>query len=137
MSAQCPFLFRNIFLNNISNPSSAIATPLREELFSEFPINEELGLEFPENEFAPEFPENEFAPEFVPEWNLIPDGDGKMHLANLHEEQEPEIAPLWNVNTDVIFRLFTSSNPTTGQVLTVGNAASITNSNFVAGNPTR
>lgn len=135
MSAHCPFLFRNIILNYIS--SSAIATPLREELFSEFPINEELGLEFPENEFAPEFPENEFAPEFVPEWNLIPDGDGKMHLANLHEEQEPEIAPLWNVNTDVIFRLFTSSNPTTGQVLTVGNAASISNSNFVAGNPTR
>lgn len=106
---------------------SAIATPLREEVFQGF------------QEFLPQgadFGENEFGPEFVPEWNLIPDGDGNMHLANLHEE-DPEIAPLWNVNTDVIFRLFTNTNPTAGQILTVGNAASISNSNFRSAVPTR
>ena len=94
------------------------------------------GPEFPEDESAPEFPENEFGPEFVPEWNLIPDGDGHMHLSNLHEE-DPTINPTWNVNNDVIFRLFTARNPTAGQVLTVGNAASITNSQFRANEPTR
>lgn len=105
-----------------------MATPL--------PLENEFAREFPEDEFAVEFMENDFGPEYVPEWNLIPDGDGNMHLSNLHEE-DPTIAPLWNVNSDVIFRLFTARNPTAGQILTVGNAASITNSQFRAGEQTR
>lgn len=102
----------------------------------EFPENED-DLEFPENELAPEFPpQTEMGPEFVPEWNLIADGDGNMHLSNLHEE-DPTINPTWNANSDVIFRLFTARNPTAGQILTVGNAASITNSQFRANEQTR
>lgn len=100
------------------------------------PYEDEFAREFPEDEFAVEFPENDFGPEFVPEWNLIPDGDGNLHLANLHEE-DPTIESLWNPNTDVIFRVFTARNPTAGQVLTVGNAASVSNSNFRANEPTR
>lgn len=115
---------------------AAFATPLARWETEAF-ADGEFVPELADGEFVPEeFPVEEFGPEFVPEWNLIPDGDGNMHLANLHEE-EPEIAPLWNVNTDVIFRVFTRRNPTAGQVITVGNAASVTNSNFRASDPTR
>lgn len=120
-------------LESLNISVAAFATPLTRW------GNEEFGEEFmpeSESELLAEFPVEEFGPEFVPEWNLIPDGDGNMHLANLHEE-DPEIAPLWNVNTDVIFRVFTRRNPTAGQVITVGNAASVSNSNFRASDPTR
>lgn len=59
-----------------------------------------------------------------------------MHLSNLHEE-DPTIEPFFDVNSGVIFRLFTARNPTAGQVLTVGNAASVSNSNFRGNEPTR
>ncbi|XP_055594604.1 pancreatic triacylglycerol lipase-like [Uranotaenia lowii] len=74
-----------------------------------------------------------------PRWELIPDGNGNLKMVNLAEnslaEDDSEIVPLFNPNTDIIYRLFTRSNPTNPQILT--NAASIQASNFNPAHPTR
>lgn len=80
---------------------------------------------------SPEFPEATSTDE---EWALVPDGDGDMHMVNLREELEA--APFFNAD-QVIFRLFTRRNPTSGQVLTLNNAGSVSNSQFRTGHPTR
>ncbi|XP_065073467.1 pancreatic triacylglycerol lipase-like [Ochlerotatus camptorhynchus] len=71
--------------------------------------------------------------------SLIQDDAGNMHLVNpdpytvVDEQYEPFFTP----ETDVIFRLFTRSNPVHGQVLQWNNPATVTNSNFNPAHPTR
>ena len=72
----------------------------------------------------------------------MPDGDGRLHLVDLNpftpdERVDVEPEPAFNAEADVIFRVFTRANPTSGQVITLNNAASLSNSNFNSGNPTR
>ncbi|XP_052863800.1 pancreatic triacylglycerol lipase-like [Anopheles cruzii] len=73
-------------------------------------------------------------------WQLVPSGDGRLHLINTNpydvpEMDEPEM--LFNPQQDIIFRLFTRANPTQPQILQLNNAASISGSNFNAAHPTR
>ncbi|KFB37748.1 hypothetical protein ZHAS_00005062 [Anopheles sinensis] len=74
-------------------------------------------------------------------WKLVPDESGRLHLVNGNPydlpENENEIEPLFNAETDVIFRLFTRRNPAHGQILEWNNPASVQNSNFIASHPTR
>uniref|UniRef100_A0AAG5DKA1 Lipase domain-containing protein n=1 Tax=Anopheles atroparvus TaxID=41427 RepID=A0AAG5DKA1_ANOAO len=75
-------------------------------------------------------------------WHLVPDANGRLHLVNTNPYNLPEdsvvsVAPLFNPEQDLIFRLFTQANPTTAQVLEFGNPASIAGSNFNPANPTR
>lgn len=67
-------------------------------------------------------------------WNLVPDGDGKLHVVDINEE--PLIEPIWNPETDTRFMLFTRSNPTSGQQVT-WTSQSIQNSNFNSAHPVR
>jgi len=63
------------------------------------------------------------------DWHLVPDADGKLHLVDIRAldmEVEPRFVPF----TDVIFRLFTTSNPTAPQVITIYNDAQLLASNF-------
>lgn len=98
---------------------------------------EELGSEFV-NELGEEFvPAPEVVgPEDADQWHLLFDGDGNLRIVDVYEPED-EITPFFNVNTDVIFRVFTRRNPTAGQVITIGNAASIANSQFTSAHPTR
>uniref|UniRef100_A0A182YJC7 Lipase domain-containing protein n=1 Tax=Anopheles stephensi TaxID=30069 RepID=A0A182YJC7_ANOST len=74
-------------------------------------------------------------------WKLVPDESGRLRLINTNPyaipENDNEVEPLFNPETDVIFRLFTRRNPAHGQVLQWNNPASVQNSNFVASHPTR
>uniref|UniRef100_A0A0E4C745 Lipase domain-containing protein n=4 Tax=gambiae species complex TaxID=44542 RepID=A0A0E4C745_ANOGA len=72
-------------------------------------------------------------------WMLIPDGNGRLHLANLNpynmDETVPE--PHFTAATDTIFRLYTRSNRDTPQVVGLNDAGSLSGSNFNAAHPTR
>uniref|UniRef100_A0A182S672 Lipase domain-containing protein n=1 Tax=Anopheles maculatus TaxID=74869 RepID=A0A182S672_9DIPT len=74
-------------------------------------------------------------------WKLVPDESGRLRLVNTNPyaipENHNEVEPLFNPETDVIFRLFTRRNPAHGQVVQWNNPASVQNSNFVASHPTR
>ncbi|XP_052892536.1 pancreatic triacylglycerol lipase-like [Anopheles moucheti] len=74
-------------------------------------------------------------------WKLVPDESGRLRLININPYDIPEndnvVEPLFNPETDVIFRLFTRRNPAHGQVLDWNNPASVQNSNFIASHPTR
>lgn len=76
-----------------------------------------------------------FASPIEHKWNLIPDGDGQMHLIDA-APQVVEVEPLFNPEVDTRFLLFTRSNPTAAQTIT-WTAASIQGSNFNANHPTR
>ncbi|EAT41284.1 AAEL007063-PA [Aedes aegypti] len=71
--------------------------------------------------------------------SLIRDEAGNLHLVNPdpYTVIEENLEPLFTPETDVIFRLFTRSNPVHGQILQWNNAASVSNSNFNAAHPTR
>ena len=68
-------------------------------------------------------------------WNLMPDGDGQMHVIDAAPELQ-EAEPFFNAEVDTTFLLFTRSNPTTGQRIT-WTAASISGSNFNSAHSTR
>ncbi|XP_055594606.1 phospholipase A1 member A-like [Uranotaenia lowii] len=72
-------------------------------------------------------------------WELVPTIEGRFTLVHVDpfnlEPEEPEF--LFVPETDVIFRLFTRSNPTEPQFLELGNSGSISGSNFNPANPTR
>lgn len=68
-------------------------------------------------------------------WNLIPDGDGQMHLIDASPQVE-EIEPMFNAEVDTGFLLFTRSNPTAAQRIT-WTAGSIDGSNFNRNHPVR
>lgn len=62
------------------------------------------------------------------DWHLIPDADGKIHLVDIHP-LDSDIEPQFNAFNDVVFRLFTRSNPTP-QVIGINNNAQLSSSNF-------
>lgn len=68
-------------------------------------------------------------------WNLIPNGDGKMHLVDANPTME-QAEPFFNAVTDTAFLLFTRTNPTVAQRIT-WTEGSILNSNFNPNHPVR
>lgn len=66
------------------------------------------------------------------DWRLIPDTDYKLHLVNVNE-LPTEIVPTFVGERDIIFRLFTSSNPVVPQQIQIRNDAQLQSSFF---NPT-
>lgn len=70
-----------------------------------------------------------------PEYAMIPEEDGTWKLVNIHDDPEPE--SFFTPANDIIFSVFTSANPTQGQVIQWNSPASILASNFNAANPTR
>jgi len=70
------------------------------------------------------------------DWHLVPDTDGRMHLVDINNV-DMEAEPLFNAETDVIFRLWTRDNPTAGQVVGLNNNAQLAASNFLASRQTR
>lgn len=67
------------------------------------------------------------------DWHLVPDGEGNMHLVNIHDV-DGNVEPSFVAFDQVVFRLFTVNNPTAAQIITIYNDAQLTNSFF---NPTR
>ncbi|XP_055528073.1 pancreatic lipase-related protein 2-like [Wyeomyia smithii] len=75
-------------------------------------------------------------------WQLVPNADGFLHLVNINPYNLPDVDPNEPVPTfvpeeDIVFRLFTRSNPTAHQLLQIGNPSSITGSNFNSAHQTR
>lgn len=68
---------------------------------------------------------------------MIPDALGNMHLVDIKNYDVDEIVPAFNAFNDVVFRLFTRSNPTTPQVIVINNHAQLINSNFNVAHPSR
>lgn len=68
------------------------------------------------------------------DWHLVPDGEGKMHMVNIHDADDVNVEPSFVAFDQVIFRLFTRNNPTAAQVINIYNDAQLTNSFF---NPVR
>uniref|UniRef100_A0A1B0DR54 Uncharacterized protein n=3 Tax=Phlebotomus papatasi TaxID=29031 RepID=A0A1B0DR54_PHLPP len=100
-------------------------------------------LGFPEGLLPPglpleAMPEEEFVPVIDnEEWAMIPDAEGHFHLVNVKEAMEAEPENFYNPETDIVYLLFTRSNPTSGQTIIRNNAASLANSNFNPNHPTR
>jgi hypothetical protein len=65
---------------------------------------------------------------------MVPDGEGKLHVVDIHSKYNVE--PSFNPETDTRFMLFTRSNPTNGQQIT-WTTQSIQNSNFNSAHPVR
>lgn len=70
------------------------------------------------------------------DWRLVPDGDYKLHLVNVNDVDH-EVEPAFVGFTDIVFRLFTRSNPTVPQVIQILNDAQLTNSFFNFAHQTR
>jgi hypothetical protein len=68
-------------------------------------------------------------------WNLLPDGDGKMHLIDA-KPNSLEIEPTFNAEIDTGFLLYTRINQITPQRIT-WDWNSIMNSNFNPSDPVR
>jgi pancreatic triacylglycerol lipase len=69
---------------------------------------------------------------------LIPDGNGQLILVDLNTyEIDESTEPRFNALADIVFLLYTRSNPTTPQTLRIQDLASVTNSNFNRNHPTR
>lgn len=69
-------------------------------------------------------------------WKLIPDADYKLHLIDINAIDD-EIGPRFVGLTDIIFRLFTRSNPITPQPIQILNDAQLQNSFFNSAHQTR
>ncbi|XP_065073470.1 pancreatic triacylglycerol lipase-like [Ochlerotatus camptorhynchus] len=76
-----------------------------------------------------------------PRWNLVPDDAGNLHMIDVSPVDQPHdldvVEPLFDPETDVIFRLFTRSNPQSPQIIQWDNPESLLNSNFNPAHPTR
>ncbi|XP_058839266.1 pancreatic triacylglycerol lipase-like [Topomyia yanbarensis] len=74
-----------------------------------------------------------------PRHSLVSDANGNLHLVNPNPYTviDAELEPFFNAETDIVFRLFTRSNPNNGQVLFWNDPASVQNSNFNPAHPTR
>ncbi|XP_058467024.1 lipase member H-like [Malaya genurostris] len=75
-------------------------------------------------------------------WQLVPNSYGFLHIVNINPSNLPDVVSsnpehLFAPESDMVFRLFTRTNPIEPQFLEIGNPASITNSNFNAEHPTR
>lgn len=70
------------------------------------------------------------------EYNYIPDEKLVLHYKHYTEIDDPE--PFrFRPERDIVYILFTRSNPTNGQILDISNPSSITNSHFNPRHPTR
>lgn len=67
----------------------------------------------------------------------MPDAHGSMHLVDIHNYETQHIEPTFNATNDVRFRLFTRSNPTTPQFITLNNREQLANSFFNVNHQTR
>jgi len=71
-----------------------------------------------------------------PEWTLIPDEDNNLHLVNVYSAlNEPQ--PRFNVDSGVIFELYTLNNPHDPQYLRIDDIAALASSDFDPSRPTR
>lgn len=70
------------------------------------------------------------------DWRLIPDADYKLHLVNVND-LPTEIEPTFVGERDIIFRLFTRSNPVTPQAIQLRNDAQLQASSFNQNHQTR
>ncbi|XP_037049497.1 lipase member H-like [Bradysia coprophila] len=82
-------------------------------------------------------PTNNTEVEDEQDWHLVPDGDGKLHIVNIHDGNDIDIEPNFVAFDQVVFRLFTRNNPTNAQTITIFNDAQLTNSFFLPSRQTR
>lgn len=68
-------------------------------------------------------------------WAYIPDSEGRMHLIDINPYDTP-VEPVYIPANDVVFTLFTRSNPTAGQRITFDEATLISGG-FNPNHPTR
>lgn len=67
---------------------------------------------------------------------MIPDDQGKLYLINVRSAMiEPQ--PFFNVQTGVLFELYTPQNPTNAQFLRINDVELLANSYFDPSRPTR
>ncbi|XP_053685621.1 pancreatic triacylglycerol lipase-like [Sabethes cyaneus] len=72
------------------------------------------------------------------QWNLVPDDFGKLHLvATDPDPLQLDNEPAFDPETDVIFRLFTRSNPQAAQIVQWNDPQSLRDSYFNSNHPTR
>ncbi|KAJ6633684.1 Lipase member H [Pseudolycoriella hygida] len=71
------------------------------------------------------------------DWQLVPDENGYMHLVDIRSNDNKEVTPSFVAIRDVVFRLFTRSNPTTPQFIQINNHEQLANSNFNVNHQTR
>lgn len=69
------------------------------------------------------------------QWEYIPDSEGRMHLIDLKNYDQP-IEPFFNAETDIVFTLRTRRSPIDGEVVFWNDMNSIRNSLFDPSRPT-
>lgn len=70
-------------------------------------------------------------------WHLIPDGNYKLHLIDISAEDNVVVEPTFNGPNDMVFQLFTRSNPTAPHIIRLGYAGDLQNSFFNPNHQTR
>lgn len=70
------------------------------------------------------------------DWRLIPDSDYNLHLVDIHADNL-DIEPMFVGERDMVFRLFTRSNPITPQAIQIRNDAQLQSSFFNSAHQTR
>ncbi|XP_037024712.1 uncharacterized protein LOC119066385 [Bradysia coprophila] len=70
-------------------------------------------------------------------WNLIADDGGRMHLIDTAISVTSSNEPRFVAFNDVVFRLFTRTNPTVAQIITIYNDGQLTSSAFNPNHLTR
>ncbi|KAJ6645742.1 Lipase member H [Pseudolycoriella hygida] len=63
------------------------------------------------------------------DWQLVPDSNGRLHMVDI-KNVDPIVEPSFVAINDMIFRLWTRSNPNAGQVIQIHNNAELDSSNF-------
>jgi len=84
--------------------------------------NEEIGEEYVNGTEI-------YHEENTEDWQMVPDTDGNLHLVDINAI-DMQNEPAFNAPTDVIFRLFTRTNPTAAQTIALNNNAQLTASNY-------
>ncbi|XP_055538344.1 pancreatic triacylglycerol lipase-like [Wyeomyia smithii] len=71
--------------------------------------------------------------------SLVYDARGNLHLVNQdpYSVIDADLEPFFNAESDIIFRLYTRSNPNDEQVLVWSDPSTVQNSNFNPNHPTR
>ncbi|XP_037036484.1 phospholipase A1 member A-like isoform X2 [Bradysia coprophila] len=71
------------------------------------------------------------------DWILVPDANYNLHLIDTNAEETAAIEPTFNGPNDMVFQLFTRSNPTVPQTIRLGNNQDLQNSFFNPNHQTR